>query len=204
MARARNHPNGLVRNRVQTYRERFLTREQYAELQRKRQARWDRGQATDEETENSDDDGNEEEKDNDAEEPAPQEEVPLDHQAREDAIAMFVRTLLFSRGAATALYDDQAVQSLDTLREIDNDMIREMARAIRKPGDGIQGYSISELSVSRLKLLAFWARHIWRTSRGVDDWTEMTWDDISDLPDQKSLKDDVKGSTIPLPPRVGP
>jgi hypothetical protein len=115
---------------------------------------------------------------------------------------MFVRTLLFSRGAATALYDDQAVQSLDTLREIDDDMIREMARAIRKPGDGIQGYSISELSVSRLKLLAFWARHMWRTSRGVDDWTETTWDDISDLADQKSLEDDVKGSTIPSPPEL--
>ena len=89
-----------------------------------------------------------------------------------------------SRGAATALYDDQAVQSLDTLHEIDDDMIREMARAIRKPGDGIQGYSISELSISRLKLLAFWARHMWRTSRGVDDWTETAWDDISDLADQ--------------------
>ena len=95
MARARNHPNGLVRQRVQTYRERFLTREQYAELQRKRQARWDRGQATDEETVDSNDE-NEEEKDDDAEEPAPQEEVSLDHQAHEDAIAMFVRTLLFS------------------------------------------------------------------------------------------------------------
>ena len=131
MARGPNHPNGLVRNRVQTYRERFLTREQYAERQRKRQARWDRGQATDEETVDSNEDENKEEKDDDAEEPeepAPQEEdVPLEHQAREDAIAMFVHTLLFSRGAATALYDDQAVQSLDTLREIDDDMIREMA-----------------------------------------------------------------------------
>ncbi len=124
MARARNHPNGLVRNRVQTYRERFLTREQYAELQRKRQVRWDHGQATDKDTIDSNE--NEEEKNDDAEEPFPQE-VPLKHQASEDAIAMFVRTLLFSRGAATALNDDQAVQSLDTLCKIDDDMIREMA-----------------------------------------------------------------------------
>jgi hypothetical protein len=115
---------------------------------------------------------------------------------------MFVRTLLFSQGAATALYDDQAVQSLETLREINDDMIKEMCRAIRKPGDGIQGYSISELSVSRHKLLSFWAKHMWRTSRGVNDWTETTWDDISDLADEKSLEDDMKGSTTPSPPEL--
>jgi hypothetical protein len=90
---------------------------------------------------------------------------------------MFVRTLLFSRGAATALYDDQAVQSLETLREIDDDMIKEMCRAIRKPGNDAQGYGISELSVSRLKLLAFYAKHMWRTSRSIKDWTETTWDE---------------------------
>ncbi len=44
---------------------------------------------------------------------------------------MFRRTLLFSQGAATALYDDQAVQDLDTLREIDDDMTKEMCRVIR-------------------------------------------------------------------------
>ena len=36
---------------------------------------------------------------------------------------MFQRTLLFSQGAATALYDNQAVQSLETLRKIDKEMI---------------------------------------------------------------------------------
>ena len=74
-------------------------------------------------------------------------------------IAMFKRTLLFSQGAATALYNDQAVQDLDTLREIDDDMTKEMCRVIRKPGEDVQGYGISELSLSRLKLLAFWAKH---------------------------------------------
>jgi hypothetical protein len=113
---------------------------------------------------------------------------------------MFRRTLLFSQGAATALYTDQAVQSLDTLRDIDDNMIKEMCRAIRKPGEGAVGYSISELSVSRLKLLSFWAKNMWRTSCGVDDWTETTWDDISDLADQKSLEDDVRGTTVPPPP----
>jgi hypothetical protein len=61
---------------------------------------------------------------------------------------MFRRTLLFSQGAATALYMDQAVQSLAVLCDIDDNMIKEMCRAIRKPGEGAVGYSISELSVA--------------------------------------------------------
>jgi hypothetical protein len=43
---------------------------------------------------------------------------------------------------------------------------------------------------------------MWCTSCGVDDWTKTTWDDISDLADQKSLEDNVKGSTIPSPPEL--
>ena len=64
---------------------------------------------------------------------------------------MIRRTLLFSQGAATVLYMDQAVQSLDVLRDINDNMIKEMCHAIRKPGEGAVGYSISELSVGRLK-----------------------------------------------------
>ena len=201
---ARYGPNGRVPDRAQRFPENLLTRAQWNELQARRQRRWDRGQATDEDTVDSGDDEEEEGEteggDDDAEAPVP--EALIDLQARDNAVEMFRRTLLFSQGAATALYVDQAVQSLDTLREIDDDMIKEMCRAIRKPGDGTVGHSISELSVSRLKLLSFWAKHMWRTSRGVDDWTETTWGDISDLADQKSLEDDVKGSTAPSPPEL--
>ena len=150
----------------------------------------DHGQATDEDTVDSDDNDEDPEgeaegggKNPEANNEQPPPEVPIELQDRNNAIAMFARTLLFSWGAATALYMDQAVQCLDTLREIDNEMIKEMCRAIRKPGEGMQGHSISELSVSRLKLLSFWAKHMWRTSCGVDDWTKTTWDDISDLAD---------------------
>ena len=194
------YPNGRVPDRAQRFPENLLTRAQWAELQQRRQKRWDRGQATDEDTVNSGDDEEEEGEaeggDEGVEPPVP--EALIDLQARDNAVEMFRRTLLFSQGAATALYVDQAVQSLDTLREIDDDMIKEMCRAIRKPGDGTVGHSISELTVSRLKLLSFWAKHMWRTSRGVDDWTETTWGDISDLADQKSVEDDVKGSTEDL------
>ena len=43
---------------------------------------------------------------------------------------------------------------------------------------------------------------MWRTSRGVDDWTEMTWDDIKDLADQKHLEDDVRSATTPPVPTL--
>jgi hypothetical protein len=178
-----------------------MPRAEYNALQRQRQAQWDRGQATDEDTVDSGDAEEEEGKADGGDEdvdPPPEESIVL--QAQESAVAMFRRTLLFSQGAATALYMDQAVQSLDVLRNIDDNMIKEMCRAIRKPGEGALGYSISELSVSRLKLLSFWAKHMWRTSRGVDDWTKTTWDDMSDLADQKSLEDDVRGTTVPPPP----
>jgi hypothetical protein len=52
---------------------------------------------------------------------------------------MFQRTLLFARGAAIAFYNDQAVQSLETLRKIDDEMIKEMCHVIRKSGEGAQG-----------------------------------------------------------------
>ena len=161
--------------------ENHIPREEWDALQRRRQERWDCGQATDEDTVDSDDNDEKEEgegeggDDNvDANGERPEPKVPLELQARDNAVAMFKRILLFSQGAATALYMDQAVQNLDTLCEIDNEMIKEMCHAIRKPGKGMQGYSISELSVSRLKLLSFWAKHMWRTSREVDDSTEMT------------------------------
>ncbi len=54
--------------------------------------------------------------------------------------------------------------------------------------------------MTRLKLFAFWARHMWRTSRGVDDWTDTTWDDIKTLTNHKTLEDnllDTKQSKTP-------
>jgi hypothetical protein len=61
----------------------------------------------------------------------------------------------------------------------------------RKPGGEVPGHQISELSVTRLKLFAFWARHMWWTSRGVDDCTDTTWDYIKTLTNQKTLEDNL-------------
>ncbi len=62
---------------------------------------------------------------------------------------------------------------------------------------GSQEHQISELSVTRLKLFAFWARHMWRTSRGVDNWTDTTWDDIKTLTNQKTLEDNLLDTKQP-------
>ncbi len=51
--------------------------------------------------------------------------------------------------------------------------------------------------MTRLKLFAFWARHMWRTSRGVDDWTDTTYKEIRTLTNQKILEDNLLDSKPP-------
>ncbi len=47
------------------------------------------------------------------------------------------------------------------------------------------------------KRFAVWARHMWRTSRGVDNWTDITWDDIKTLTNQKTLEDNLLDTKQP-------
>jgi hypothetical protein len=115
---------------------------------------------------------------------------------------MFKRVLLFSQGAAEALYDDQMVTTLDVLQDLTNNIIKELCRAIRKPGGDGPGHQISKLSVTHLKLFAFLARHMWRTSRGVDDWTNMTYDEIKTLTNQKTFEDSLLDTKLPETPAV--
>jgi hypothetical protein len=115
---------------------------------------------------------------------------------------MFKQVLLFSQGAAEALYDDQMVTTLDVLRDLTDDIIKELCHAIRKPGGDGPGHQISELSMTHLKLFAFWARHMWRTSRGVDDWTNTTYDEIKNLTNQKTLEDSLLDTKLPETPAV--
>jgi hypothetical protein len=116
---------------------------------------------------------------------------------------MFKRVLLFSQGAAEALYDNHMITSLDILRDLTDNIINELCHAIRTPGGDVTGHQISKLSVTRLKLFAFWARHMWRTSTGVDDWTNTTWDDIKTLTNQKTLENSLV-DTKPWDPGYDP
>jgi len=119
---------------------------------------------------------------------------------RRSTTSMFQRVLLFCQGAAESLYDDQIITTFEILQELDDDIIKETCKAIRKPAGGTLGYQISEISVTRFKLFAFWARHRWRTCRSIDDWTDISWDDVSILKNQKTLEDNLQDRKAPKPP----
>ncbi len=148
----------------------FEARERVRQARRKRGVDSDKATAQDKD-EDDGDDGDD-----------PQEEAaPLKARIRKTTIGIFKRVLLFSQGAVEALYDDQMITTLDVLSDLTDNIIKELCRAIRKPGGDRPGHQISELSVTRLKLFAFWARHMWWTSRGVDDWTNTTYDEVKTM-----------------------
>ncbi len=43
---------------------------------------------------------------------------------------------------------------------------------------------------------------MWRTSRGVDDWTDTTYEEIKTLTNQKTLKDNFLDSKLPETPAM--
>jgi hypothetical protein len=65
------------------------------------------------------------------------------------------------------------IMTLDELRDLTDDIIKELFRAVRKLGEEGPEHQISELSVTCLKLFVYWAGHMWPTSRGVDDWIDL-------------------------------
>jgi hypothetical protein len=99
-----------LRPRSQTFHERLMPRAQFEALKQCRQAWRDRGVDSDEET------IRDETKDKDEDEDDPQEEpAPLKARIRTTTVDMFKCVLLFSQGAAGALYNDQMVTTLDVL-----------------------------------------------------------------------------------------
>ena len=49
-------------------------------------------------------------------------------------IAMYIRVIEFKQGAATALYDDQQITDLNSLRKLDDLTIKELCHQIGKDG----------------------------------------------------------------------
>ena len=121
----------------------------------------------------------------------------LDAAIRDGMIAMFERVLNFKNGAATALYDEQQITDVDALRELDDTTIKELCRAIAKAG-----HSISQISQNRLKLLVWWTKHMWRTSREIDDLTDVQYDDIKLYQSQKTFEDDLVDAKEPAAPTM--
>ncbi len=124
-------PVGVRPYRVhpQNLQERLMPRAQFEAQERVRQARRKRGIDSDKSTIQDKDEDDGVDGDNLQEEAA-----PLEARIRETTVDMFKQVLLFSQGAAEALYDDQMITTLDVLRDLTNDIIKELCRAIRKPG----------------------------------------------------------------------
>jgi hypothetical protein len=172
-----------ARIRPQSLQERLMPCAQFEALEARCQARCERGVDSNKLTIDDNDD-------NDAENAGDPQGKPvlLETRIRKTTVDMFKRVLLFSQGATEALYNDQMITTLDILRDLTNNIIKELCQhAIKKPGGDVTGHQISKLSVTRLKFFAIWARHMWWTSRGVDKWTNMTWDDIKTLINQKTF-----------------
>ncbi len=118
---------------------------QFEALKRRQQGWHDRGVDSDKETIQDEDE--------DDDEDDPQEEAaPLEARIRKTTVDMFKQVLLFSQGVVEALYDEQMITTLDVLRDLTDDIIKELCRAIRKPGGDGPGHQISKLSVTCLKL----------------------------------------------------
>ena len=79
---------------------------------------------------------------------------------------------------ATALYNDQNIVDLDSLRSLKDSNVKEIGQAIIKSAPNRQGHSFPVLSQAHLELLAFWARHLQHTSCKTDDWLETEWTKI--------------------------
>jgi hypothetical protein len=170
--------------RPQNLIERLMPHAQFEAWERVRQARCKRGVDSDKATVQDKD------KDDGDNGDDPQEEAaPLEARIHKTTVDMFKRVLFFSQGAVEALYDDQMITTLDVLHDLTNNIIKELCRAMRKPGGDGPGHQISEFFVTCLKLFAFWARHMWWASRGVHDWTDTTYDKVKTLTNQKTLED---------------
>ena len=110
--------------------ERLMPRAEYEALEARRQARRDRGDDSDDSTVANDDDDQDD----------PDHEDPIEATIRRATTTMFQRILMFNQGAAESLYDDQMIMTFETLRELDDDTIKETCKAIKKPGGVARGY----------------------------------------------------------------
>ena len=110
MARPPAPPGGgrgyPLRTRPQTLQEWLMPRAQFEALERRRQARHERGIDYNESTIKDDSDNNAEDSGDPQGEPA-----LLEKRIHKTTVDMFKRVLLFSQGAAEALYEDQSSRS---------------------------------------------------------------------------------------------
>jgi hypothetical protein len=83
---------------------------------------------------------------------------------RENVITWFTREFGFSRNAATALHNMQALKDAQALSELDDD--EAVANVCKGVGKDV-GQSVAKLAATKLKLACFWVRHQYRTLREI-------------------------------------
>ncbi len=121
---------------------------------------------------------------------------------RQQTITTLMHLISISQGMATALYDNQNIIGLHSFWPLKDSYVKEICQAIIKPARDRQGYPFPVLSQVRLKLLAFWARHLQRTSCKPDDWLDTEWSEIKNLEAQKELEDGYKETKAPPTPEL--
>ncbi len=112
-----------------------------------------------------------------------------DKDTRENFVTWYKEVFSFTANAVTILYDVQMLKDCVTLSELDNKFIANTCKAVSKD----TGQSVAELAMTRLKLLCFWIKHHYQTSRVVGTTSKplvrMTLKTISFLRMQKHDKD---------------
>ncbi len=85
---------------------------------------------------------------------------------QENLITWFTNEFVFTRNAAIALHDVQALKDAQALSELDDDdAIANVCKAVGKDF----GQSVAEIAATKLKLPCFWIRHQYRTSREIGE-----------------------------------
>jgi hypothetical protein len=83
---------------------------------------------------------------------------------RENVITWFTREFGFSRNAATALHNVQALKDAQALSKLDDDdAVANVCKAVGKD----VGQSVAKIAATKLKLACFWVRHQYWTSREI-------------------------------------
>ena len=86
-----------------------------------------------------------------------------DKDNRKNFIAWYSQEFGFTINTATALKDVQMLEDTKTLSELDDDAVENICKAISKD----TSQSVAEIAPAKLKLVCFWIRHQYRTSREI-------------------------------------
>jgi hypothetical protein len=112
-----------------------------------------------------------------------------DKDSHENFIAWYKFEFGFMANAATALYDVQMLKNCLALSKLDDEAIANMCKAVGKD----TGHSVAKIAATRLKLVCFWIKHQYRTSREIGTiprrLVKVTLDEINVLQTQKHNKD---------------